>query len=128
MFKSLYRRFNWLQNINEPSNTDKVSFELKLGSLHVGTLSREGQEWVFAYTEAFGRQRQVAPIVDFPMVGRVYRSEDLWPFFALRIPSTTQASVQAYLRERGQTQAEAADLMKKFGRRSISNPFLLTPA
>jgi hypothetical protein len=62
------------------------------------------------------------------MVGRVYRSEDLWPFFALRIPSTTQANVQAYLRERGQTQAEAADLMKKFGRRSISNPFLLTPA
>jgi hypothetical protein len=128
MFKSLYRRFNWLQNINEPSNTNKVSFELKLGSLHVGTLSRERQEWVFAYTEAFCRQRQVAPLVDFPMVGRVYRSEDLWPFFALRIPSTTQASVQAYLRERGQTQAEAADLMKKFGRRSISNPFLLTPA
>jgi len=128
MFKSLYRRFNWLQNINEPSNTDKVSFELKLGSLHVGTLSREGQEWVFAYTEAFGRQRQVAPLVDFPMVGRVYRSEDLWPFFALRIPSTTQASVQAFLREQGETKARAVEMIQKFGRRSISNPLVLTPA
>ena len=101
MFKSLYRRFNWLQNISEPSAEDKVSFELKLGALHVGTLTREAQEWVFAYSDAFARQRRVAPLVDFPMVGRVYRSEDLWPFFALRIPSTTQASVQAFLASKG---------------------------
>ena len=128
MFKSLYRRFNWLQNISEPSVEDKVSFELKLGALHVGTLTREAQEWVFAYSDAFARQRQVAPLVDFPMVGRVYRSEDLWPFFALRIPSTTQASVQAFLREQGETKAQAVEMIQKFGRRSISNPFVLTPA
>lgn len=128
MFKFLYLLLNWLQNISKSSVEDKVSFELKLGALHVGTLTREGQEWVFSYSEAFGRQRQVAPLVNFPMVGRVYRSKELWPFFTLRIPSTTQANVKAYLRERGQTQAEAADLMKKFGLRSISNPFLLMPA
>jgi hypothetical protein len=128
MFKTLYRRFNWLQNISEPSTGDKVSFELKLGALHVGTLTREAQEWVFAYSDAFARQRRVAPLVDFPMVGRVYRSEDLWPFFALRIPSTTQASVQAFLREQGETKARAVEMIQKFGRRSISNPFVLTPA
>lgn len=128
MFKFLYLLFRWLQNISKSSVEDKVSFELKLGALHVGTLSREGQEWVFSYSDAFARQRQVAPLVNFLMVGRVYRSEELWPFFALRIPSTTQASVQAFLREQGEIKARAVEMIQKFGRRSISNPFVLTPA
>lgn len=128
MFKNLYLFFNWLRKISEPSAENKVTFELKLGALHVGTLTREAQEWVFAYSEAFADQRQVVPLVNFPMVGRVYRSEDLWPFFALRIPSTTQASVQAFLREQGETKARAVEMIQKFGRCSISNPFVLTPA
>jgi HipA-like protein len=127
MLKSLYRRFNWLRDVNEPVQV-RVCFELYLGSLHVGTLSREGDEWVFSYSDAFARQRIVAPIVDFPAVGREYRSKELWPFFALRIPSVTQANVQAFLRQQGRTEADAADMMQHFGRRSIANPFVLETA
>jgi len=127
MLKSLYRRFNWLREVSEPKQVN-VAFDLSLGDLHVGTLQREHGEWVFKYTEAFAHQRQVAPIVDFPIVGREYRSKELWPFFALRIPSLTQAHVQAFLRRKGDTEADAADLMQEFGRRSIANPFVLETA
>lgn len=122
--KSLYRRFNWLRGVSEPAHV-QVAFELSLGKLRVGTLRREGNEWVFNYSDEFSRQRKVAPIVDFPMVGREYRSKELWPFFALRIPSVTQATVQRFLRHRGQTEADTSDLMRQFGRRSIANPFVL---
>ncbi|MBL9118168.1 MAG: HipA N-terminal domain-containing protein [Verrucomicrobiaceae bacterium] len=127
MLKSLYRRFNWLRDVNEPVKV-KVSFELYLGSLHVGTLSRDDGEWTFEYSMVFRNQRQVKPIVDFPQLDREYRSAELWPFFALRIPSLTQANVQQYLRSQGRTDADAADLMQEFGRRSIANPFVLEPA
>lgn len=127
MLKSLYRRFNWLRDVSEPAHI-RVSFELNLGPLHVGTLRREGDEWVFEYSEAFCNQRMVTPIVDFPQVGREYRSKELWPFFALRIPSLTQAHVQRYLHSHGRAEADAADLMQQFGRRSIANPFVLKPA
>lgn len=127
MLKSLYRRFNWLRDVSEPAQVS-VAFELSLGPLQVGTLRREGDEWVFSYTDAFARQRMVAPIVDFPVVGREYRSKELWPFFALRIPSVTQANVQAFLRQQGRTEADAADMMQQFGRRSIANPFVLETA
>ena len=126
MLKSLYRRFNWLRDVNEPVHAD-VSFELFLGSLKVGALSREGDEWVFAYSPAFEEQCRVRPIVDFPKLNHVYRSKELWPFFALRIPSITQAHVQDYLRNTGRKEADAADMMQQFGRRSIANPFVLEP-
>lgn len=127
MLKFLYRRFNWLRDVSEPAKSTVV-FELRLGCLHVGTLRREDDEWVFAYSEAFAKQHRVTPIVDFPVVGREYRSKSLWPFFELRIPSVTQANVQAYLQRQGQTEADAADLMQTFGRRSIANPFILESA
>jgi HipA-like protein len=127
MLKSLYRRFNWLRNVSVPAQV-QVAFELRLGALHVGTLRRVGDQWIFRYTEAFAHQHQVSPIVDFPVVDREYRSKELWPFFALRIPSITQAHVQAFLRRKGRSEADAADLMEFFGRRSIANPFVLEPA
>lgn len=124
MLLSLYRRFNWLRDVKEPSRGD-VSFNLHLDSLLVGTLSRDGDEWVFSYSWEFQNQRWAKPIVDFPQVDREYRSKELWPFFALRIPSLTQAHVQNYLREAGREEVDAADLMEQFGRRSIANPFVL---
>jgi len=127
MMKTLYRRFNWLRGVSEPAQV-QVAFELSLGSLRVGTLRREGEEWVFNYSEEFGRQQKIAPIVDFPMVGREYRSKQLWPFFALRIPSVTQAHVQRFLRHQGRSEPDAADMMRQFGRRSIANPFVLETA
>ncbi len=124
MLKSLYRRFNWLRDVSEPAQDD-VAFELSFGPLRIGNLRREGDEWVFTYSQEFAQQKNVAPIMDFPVVGREYRSKELWPFFALRIPSVTQANVQRFLRQKGRTEADAADLMQRFGRRSIANPFVL---
>jgi HipA-like protein len=124
MLLSLYRRFNWLRDVKEPAQ-GAVAFNLHLDSLLVGTLTREGDEWVFSYSWEFQNQRRVKPIVDFPQVDRQYRSTELWPFFALRIPSLTQAHVRSYLRESGRDDVDAADLMEQFGRHSIANPFVL---
>lgn len=127
MLNFLHRQINKMWGLAEPAQ-DGVVFELKLGDLHVGTLCRDHGEWVFKYTEDFARQDKVAPITDFPFLEREYRSKELWPFFTLRIPSVTQAVVQEYLRRKGPSQADAADLLQEFGRRSIANPFVLETA
>jgi hypothetical protein len=57
-----------------------------------------------------------------------YISEDLWPFFALRIPSGAQNAVQEFLREQHLENADEVTMLKKFGRRSVANPFELQSA
>jgi len=126
MLKKLFRRFNWLRDVREPApENDNATFELQLGALQVGTLSRESGEWIFSYSDSFRAQNEVAPIIDFPRTDRMYRSKDLWPFFALRVPSLTQANVQRYLKRNGKTEVDTADLMQEFGKKSAANPFVL---
>ncbi len=103
-----------------------ISFRLFLGALDVGILRMEGDQWVFTYSDAFRNQSKVAPIIDFPQLHQEYRSAQLWPFFALRVPSLAQANVREYL-TKSQKEPDDARLMRKFGRRSVANPFVLEP-
>lgn len=105
-----------------------VVFVLTLDSLKVGFLRYGENQWYFEYSEAFKKQTKVLPIMDFPNVDRKYVSTDLWPFFALRIPSAAQLAVQEFLRERHLDNADEVTMLKKFGRRSVANPFELQPA
>ena len=104
-----------------------VSFHLFLGDLEVGTLRMDGAEWIFSYSEAFRNQSKVAPIIDFPHVDQEYRSNQLWPFFALRVPSLAQTNVREYL-AKTKKEPDDARLMREFGRRSVANPFVLEPS
>lgn len=120
---------DWLDDV--PATTgeqEEVAFSVVLDGLEVGRLRLEGDEWVFNYADAFREQDKIRPIVDFPSVDREYRSEDLWPFFLLRIPSLKQPAVQEFLREENVNTPSAAILLKRFGQRSAANPFELVPS
>lgn len=102
-----------------------VRFILFHNNLRIGTLSSNGEQWTFQYSSAFRKQKNLRPLIEFPDLDKTYRTDDLWPFFELRIPSLHQPSVaNAIAREQIDPTDEAA-LLKRFGRRTITNPFEL---
>ncbi|MEL6446198.1 MAG: HipA N-terminal domain-containing protein [Bacteroidota bacterium] len=108
---------------------ESARFDLLYGSLPVGTLWLEdGGEWRYAYADAFRQQTEVKPLVDFPHLDKQYVSDELWPFFAVRIPSLEQPAVQREIAERDLDEHNQVALLRAFGTTSISNPFVLKPA
>jgi hypothetical protein len=65
------------------------------------------------------------PIVEFPDVDKIYESKELWQFFASRIPSPEQPEVGEILRREHISEDDSVSLLKRFGTRTISNPFQL---
>lgn len=128
MINFLRRAADWFQGVPIPEEMQKVVFTLTLDSLVVGHLRHREGKWIFDYSEPFRQQSKVLPIMDFPDVNRQYISEDLWPFFALRIPSGAQNAVQEFLREQHLENADEVTMLKRFGRRSVANPFELQSA
>lgn len=96
----------------------EVTFRLTHRSLEVGTLSLKTGEWTFQYSETFKQQGKIKPLLDFPNVNKVYISEELYPFFTQRIPGAGQ-------NVRKSENLNEVDLLKKFGKQTISNPFVL---
>lgn len=84
--------------------------------------------WQFEYSEEFKRNGQLRPLVEFPELDKSYQSTDLWQFFAMRIPSTEQPEVEEILRHEEILEDDAVGLLKRFGERTIANPFKLTLA
>lgn len=128
MINLLRRAADWFQGAPVPEEMQKVVFVLTLDSLVVGHLRHRDGKWIFDYSEAFKEQSKVQPIMDFPDLDRQYISTDLWPFFALRIPSEAQSAVQEFLHEQRLEKVDEVTMLKKFGHRSVANPFELQPA
>ena len=128
MLTLLQRAYDWLAGVEPLPVDEKLALKVMLGSLTVGTLRAEGGEWFFSYSQEFRNQTEIKPIVDFPVLGREYRSRHLWPFFALRIPSPSQPGVREFIRTQPQAKADEGILLKEFGARSVANPFRLVPA
>ena len=74
-------------------STDAV-FLLFFGKLPVLVLRHDAQGWRMFYTKEFKAQEKVKPLVPFPDEEKVYRSAELWPFFAVRIPSIARPEVR----------------------------------
>lgn len=128
MLKILQKKlYDWFSGVEPLPVEEKIQFKVMLGSLEIGTLRADKGEWVFSYSAAFRRQREINPIVDFPAIDKEYRSKMLWPFFALRIPSPDQPSVREFIRNQPEEKADEGILLKEFGTRSIANPFRLVP-
>jgi HipA-like protein len=121
-FRSVY---SWLQDVEPPPADETFVFRLLLDNLEVGTLRAERGQWIFSYSEDFKKQNQIKPIVDFPSLDREYRSDTLWPFFALRIPSTKQSAVRDFIDKLPTDSVDEGVLLREFGSRSIANPFRL---
>ena len=103
----------------------KVRFFLKYGDLLVGTLSVEDGVWKFEYSDQFKQSKFLRPIVEFPDLDKIYESKELWQFFASRIPSPEQPEVGEILRREHISEDDSVSLLKRFGTRTISNPFQL---
>lgn len=105
-----------------------ATFLLKYADLLVGTLTVENGVWHFKYADEFKQSDDLRPLVEFPDLDAAYESKDLWQFFAMRIPSPEQPEVEEILRSEKIEEHDAIKLLKRFGERTIANPFELTQA
>jgi len=120
----------WLglkKSIQAPEGV-RAKFFLKYDQLLIGTLSVRDGEWAFEYSDEFKRSSALRPIVEFPELDHRYTSRELWQFFASRIPSPEQAEVEEILKREHIAEDDAVTLLKRFGKRTIANPFYLEAA
>jgi HipA-like protein len=91
-------------------------------SIPVGHLWLEDARWKFEYDPVYRRRRDLRPLEGFEKLDKVYQSSDLFPFFAVRIPSDRRPDVQRRLREERIDDPDPGDLLRMFGRRAASSP------
>ena len=104
---------------------ETADFRLQYRDLEIGLLSLHDGKWHFAYTDDFRSQKGVPPLTDFPDLDKHYESEALWPFFAVRIPGLGQPAVQRVIDREDLDKRNEAQLLKRFGKTTIANPFVL---
>ncbi len=105
----------------------EAAFVLWFRKVPILRLGFVGGVWELEYTEQFKAQSRLLPIVCFPDVDRVYRSGKLWPFFSVRIPSIARPEVQRTVREEHLDYDDVAAMLRRFGRKSVADPFELRP-
>jgi HipA-like protein len=113
------------ENIHLPKN-ETHNFRLLVGKLEIGTLRCEGGIWFFKYSDEFKEHPQeYKPITEFPDLEREYQEDFLWPFFKIRIPGLKQPAIQEIIQQEKIDQHNEAVLLKRFGERTIANPYQL---
>lgn len=100
-------------------------FVLVYRGAHVGVLVFSQGVWVFSYSPVFKRELLMSPIMEFPDVDKEYRSMYLWPFFRIRVPGLMQPDVKEIIDAEGIDSGDWVALLRRFGRRTIANPFEL---
>ena len=106
----------------------EAKFLLVLGTLPVGTLTVKDGVWRFKYADQFKGESELRPLVEFPDLDKIYEQEELWQFFASRIPSTLQPDVEVVLEKERIDEDDLIALLKRFGKRTITSPFELKDA
>jgi HipA-like protein len=104
---------------------EKATFLLKVDNIDVGTLRCENGEWEFKYTDDFKKNLEYNKIIEFSDLNKVYRNETLWPFFQTRIPGLKQPSIQEIIKKENIDVENEFALLKRFGYKTISNPYQL---
>lgn len=106
----------------------EVSFVLLYDDLEVGRLFRENDMWCFVYSEDFKDQSAINPLINFPDTTRIYRDVSLPPFFESRIPSPSHPKIRKRMEAEGVEAADKAGMLRLFGRRTLTNSFVLQPS
>lgn len=75
--------------------------------VHVGWLEFTGSGFEFSYTDEARRHERFAPFPAFPNLDEVYRSADLFPYFAVRLISAADPNFEAVLDAIGLTGRDA---------------------
>lgn len=123
--KKILSRQDGREHLHTPQQ-EEADFLLQYRDLDIGRLWLCDGKWHFEYTDAFRRKKDVYPIINFPALDKHYESEALWPFFAVRIPGLGQPAIQRVIREEHLDERNEAQLLKRFGKTTIANPFILT--
>jgi HipA-like protein len=126
MLNIIKRFFN--KNEDDKSHlpqSENATFVLKVDRINVGVLHCENGEWEFKYTEDFKNHPDYNKIIEFSDLDKVYRNDTLWPFFQTRIPGLKQPAVQAIIKKENIDQDNEFELLKRFGKKTISNPYEL---
>ncbi|MDD2385515.1 MAG: HipA N-terminal domain-containing protein [Bacteroidales bacterium] len=125
--KKIFSKLNWkvegMDYNDKPSSPDAV-FHLKYNNEVIGILTYTDDLWHFNYTDTF-KSLQLSPLSNFPDLDKTYSSESLWPFFASRIPSLNQSFYTKKLNKVNANKNDSVDLLKVFGKRTITNPYHL---
>ena len=111
---------------NSPEN--EGVFILKIGELVIGVLSVRNGYWHFKYSKEFKQQNKYSRLIGFSDLDKTYESEVLWPFFKLRIPGLKQPLIKEILEKEEIDVNDEVSLLRRFGRKNISNPYILEPA
>lgn len=111
-----------------PKN-EKIVFTLKIDNVEVGKLRCENGLWVFVYSDEFKNEYSLdyKRIAGFPALDKVYKKETLWPFFLVRIPGLKQPAIKEIIEKENIDVENEAELLKRFGQKTISNPYELIP-
>lgn len=112
------------EGISCPKNA-QAHFILKYKKLTIAYLSRLDDKWVFQYSDEFKNQHKISILLNFPAKDQKYEASCLWPFFAHRIPGLGQPQIQKIIKDEKLNPKNEIELLRRFGRRSITNPFEL---
>jgi len=104
---------------------DDTRFILKISDQTIGYLYIENNKWVFKYSEEFKNQKQYYRLVGFSDLNKTYTNETLWPFFKVRIPGLKQPMIQEIIRNENIKTDDELSLLKRFGKKNASNPYIL---
>ena len=106
----------------------QIKFVLKIKLLVIGYLSIENGLWHFIYSEEFKNQDKYARLTGFSDLNKTYKAEVLWPFFKIRIPGLKQPMIRDIIEAENLDSKNEAVLLKRFGKESMANPYILEPA
>jgi HipA-like protein len=110
------------------THAQEAAFRLMLGQVHVGVLTFSDGLWRFEYSAEFREHSELRPLVSFPDKDVVYTCDELWPFFAMRVPSLKQPAIQEQIAREHIDRADRVALLRRFGGRTIANPYRLVDA
>ena len=132
MKNKVNKLFAWLSpwsngdmKLSKTKGKREAEFLLFYKGRTIGTLEYKNDYWYFAYSDEYKKEQFIAPIMDFPVVDKLYEMKDLPPFFASRIPSINQPfHYKKILKNNGDVN-DLVSLLEIFGTKSINNPFIL---
>jgi HipA-like protein len=107
-----------------PVSSVYAEFRLSYGKNLLGILTFDKGIWIFKYSNEFIKSN-LQPIIDFPDINKTYESLELWPFFAVRIPTLNQSYHFQKIKSAKIDKDDSVELLKLFGNETITNPFRL---
>ena len=109
---------------DNPPGTQGI-FRLMYGKQLIGELTYVDGVWKFEYSDDFRSNSFAMPIMDFPDKQKIYTNQQLWPFFATRIPSLNQPYQLKKIERANINKNDSVGLLKLFGSETITNPYRL---